>query len=334
MHRRMAAMTLLLVSVIFISGCTSGQTARRQAAEMPANSTPLSASASDYYEDDAPEAACTCPSSMRTCQDGFSATCENTCSSGECQRCVPTCLGHEACNSSWFCGEWQPCSGGNQSRACIDRSGCNSSDRQERRPCPDSCSSDADCPAEADCRRHICEGTPKSCRPYLIIPCCGDGICDTGEVCEPDCPVQPQPAQNQTNQPSQNQTSNQTNQTQPQTPTYFANVTIINVTYKLPDEFVEITNLGTGSADMDGWNLSDAPTASNKTNTFTFPAFVLGPGSVVRVHTANGTGSQTDIFWNRSCRTGNTFQCVWNDGGDTATLKNINGTASTFTYTV
>ena len=48
------------------------------------------------------------------------------------------------------------------------------------------------------------------------------------------------------------------------------------------DEYVEITNLGTGSVDLAGWVLKDI---SEGYPTFIFPSYVLQPGKSVRVYT-------------------------------------------------
>ncbi len=313
MHYRLFA--LLLVLIILVSGCISGQVAKRQAAEQPPNTTLYNMSAEDYGDDFTEETDCSCPSSIRMCPDGFNATCENECTNGTCSRCVPSCSGHERCNESWFCGEWQPCENGSQSRMCMDSSFCNKTVIAESRTCEtDRCSFNSDCPAESNCTRYFCEGSPKACKPYVIIPCCGDGVCDGGEDCISDCPTAPCDCSQLQCAPC-NQTS--------QTNTTFAhNISITNITYKMP-ESVEIWNFGNGSADMSNWTLSDNATTPH---TFTFPAFVLLPNSSVRVHTENGTDSMTDLYWNRRCYpgSGNSSGCVWNDGGDIATLKNRN----------
>jgi len=323
MHKRIIAL-LFIALVIFVSGCISGNTIKRQAAEPSDNATNISLA---DYEDNSPEAiACDCPDSFRTCGDGFNTTCENSCTNDTCSRCVPDCAGHSMCNESWFCGEWQPCSGSIQTRRCIDSSFCNKTAVIETRNCPDSCSSDADCPAEASCARYFCEGSPKGCKAYVVVPCCGDGRCEGDGDCISDCPPAPCNC-SQAQCPPCNGTQNATNATNP---SYVSNVSITNITYKMP-EFVEIWNLGNGSADMTNWTLRDNTTLSS--HIFTFPAFSLTPNVSVRVHTENGTDNTTDFFWGKNCRQGSTTGCIWNDDGDIATLKDINNnTISIYSY--
>ncbi len=316
MHNNAA--TLLIISVIFISvivvsGCLSGQTTKRQAAE-PADNLSLQATVDygeDVAEDVAEEQVCSCLDSVRTCPDGFSATCENECDNSTCQRCMPSCAGHEKCNESWFCGEWSSCSGGQQARRCIDSSFCNKTGMAEERACPDACMSDSDCPAEHDCMRYFCEGTPKSCVPYVDVSCPEQQSAPCDQTQCPQCPQCNETAQ-------QNQTQNTT--------AYYSNVSITNITYKAP-EFVEIWNLGNRSADITNWTLTD-----NSSHTYVFPVFLLQAGAQVKVHTESGTNNITDLFWGRNCP-GRSTQCIWNDGGDVATLRDRNGdAASAYSY--
>ena len=87
------------------------------------------------------------------------------------------------------------------------------------------------------------------------------------------------------------------------------------------DEYVLIKNVGLGALDMGGWKLSDLAN-----NTYTFPAFTLAPGAEVKVWVKTGADDAANLFWNRS-------SAVWNNGGDTATLRDAQGAiVSTFTY--
>lgn len=47
--------------------------------------------------------------------------------------------------------------------------------------------------------------------------------------------------------------------------------------------------------------------------------FHLKPGTSVTLHTGKGTNTATNLYWGRS-------SYVWNNTGDTATLKNAAGT--------
>ncbi len=74
------------------------------------------------------------------------------------------------------------------------------------------------------------------------------------------------------------------------------------------DEWVLIEGTGT---DITNWTLSDLAN-----HTYTFSEFVIN-GSVF-VHTGSGENNETDVFWGSGT-------AIWNNGGDTATLRNENG---------
>ena len=96
-------------------------------------------------------------------------------------------------------------------------------------------------------------------------------------------------------------------------------------------EFIEIRNTGGAGQSMKGWTVSDSAATSG--HTFTFSDFTLGQGSSVKVHTESGADNATDLFWDRKCNETIHVQCIWNDAGDTATLKNSIGiVASIFSY--
>ena len=59
---------------------------------------------------------------------------------------------------------------------------------------------------------------------------------------------------------------------------------------------------------------------------YTFPVFTLNAGASVQVWTGSGTNTSTDLYWG----SGN---AVWNNTGDTATLKDDTGTlVDEYTY--
>ena len=86
-------------------------------------------------------------------------------------------------------------------------------------------------------------------------------------------------------------------------------------------EFVELLNAGPAAVDLQGWRLRDAPTATNSTNEFTFPALLLEPGRRVVVW-SNGSADALGPSWSSS-----PSKAVWNDGGDAVTLFAPDGTA-------
>jgi hypothetical protein len=81
----------------------------------------------------------------------------------------------------------------------------------------------------------------------------------------------------------------------------------------LNEEWVEITNLGTGDVNLAGWTLEDG-----QNHTYKFPDFSLKAGAVAKIRTGDGNDTAADLFWNRS-------SSIWNNDGDTATLKDASG---------
>jgi len=60
---------------------------------------------------------------------------------------------------------------------------------------------------------------------------------------------------------------------------------------------------------------------------YKFPTFRLGAGKSVKVHTGKGANTLGNLYWRSS-------SYIWNNNGDTATLKRSNGTiASRCSYT-
>jgi|GEM_PF-2360767 len=87
-------------------------------------------------------------------------------------------------------------------------------------------------------------------------------------------------------------------------------------------EFVAVKNMTTLPVLMTGWKLNDA-----QSHSFTFPTgFTLAAGKTVRVHTGKGLNSSSDLY----ARSGS---FIWNNTGDTATVRNSFGSiASTCKY--
>jgi competence protein ComEC len=83
----------------------------------------------------------------------------------------------------------------------------------------------------------------------------------------------------------------------------------------LVDEYVVFENVGAADLDLGGWTVRDADGA-----TYTFPAGAsLAPGYRVTVHTGAGTDTSTDRYWDYG-------RAVWNNGGDTVTVRDGTGT--------
>jgi len=91
----------------------------------------------------------------------------------------------------------------------------------------------------------------------------------------------------------------------------------------LAEEWVCFENLGTASAFMAGWHVTDALGA---THTYTFPQFELPAGAHVRLHTGLGTNSAADLYWGYR-------SAVWNNDGDTVFLYDASWTlVDRYTY--
>ena len=82
----------------------------------------------------------------------------------------------------------------------------------------------------------------------------------------------------------------------------------------LQNEWVSVRNTGSAPVQLAGCTVSDAAN-----HVYTFPSFVLAAGATVTVHTGPGTNSATDLYWGLG-------SSVWNNTGDTATLKRPDGT--------
>jgi LysM repeat protein len=76
-------------------------------------------------------------------------------------------------------------------------------------------------------------------------------------------------------------------------------------------EVVIVRNRG-GRASLEGWTLSDA-----EGNTFVFPVLILFEGAEVRVHSAAGVSTPTDLYWGR-------MTPAWN-GGELIALRDATG---------
>lgn len=89
-------------------------------------------------------------------------------------------------------------------------------------------------------------------------------------------------------------------------------------------EWIEIINTDENPVELTGWTIEDS---SN--NMFVLPEFTLQPGTTVRIYSGAAytscTASQASLCWKASS--------IWNDSGDTATLKDSDGnTVSTYSY--
>ncbi len=110
-------------------------------------------------------------------------------------------------------------------------------------------------------------------------------------------------------------------------PSGLRNVRIASIVYnpvgpEWSGENVTIRNDTATSVDLSGWTLGD-----RAGHTYVLPAGTgLGGGHEVRVWTGPGTNSASDLFMGRRA-------AIWNNTGDTATLRNSAGTSiATYAY--
>lgn len=75
-------------------------------------------------------------------------------------------------------------------------------------------------------------------------------------------------------------------------------------------EWARLRNNTSKSIQLKGWTVRD-----KSGHVYTFGSFTLGSGKTVYLHTGKGTNNSTNRYWD----SGN---YIWNNDGDTATLKN------------
>jgi hypothetical protein len=78
-------------------------------------------------------------------------------------------------------------------------------------------------------------------------------------------------------------------------------------------EWVELQNTSGSKISLKGWTVRD--TAGH---VFTFKGYTIKAHGTVTIHTGKGSGTQTNRYWGRSWY-------VWNNTGDTATLRDNHG---------
>ena len=81
----------------------------------------------------------------------------------------------------------------------------------------------------------------------------------------------------------------------------------------LNGEYFTVTNTGSVTQNIKGFTVRDP-----KNHVYTFTSFNLGAHKSVRVHTGKGTNTATNRYWGQG-------SMVWNNTGDTATMKNASG---------
>ncbi|MFF1777930.1 lamin tail domain-containing protein [Streptomyces virginiae] len=81
----------------------------------------------------------------------------------------------------------------------------------------------------------------------------------------------------------------------------------------LNSEWVEITNTTRDGINLRGWTLRD-----RDGNRYRFDNVRIAPRATIRIHTGNGRDTRTDLFQDRR-------NYVWDNGSDTATLRDDRG---------
>lgn len=79
-------------------------------------------------------------------------------------------------------------------------------------------------------------------------------------------------------------------------------------------EWIEIANRGTSPVDLTGYTLKD-----EANHIYTFGPFQLSPEATVRLLSGQGQDSEGELYW------GFVGQSVWNNGGDSAYLRDPQG---------
>jgi micrococcal nuclease len=89
----------------------------------------------------------------------------------------------------------------------------------------------------------------------------------------------------------------------------------------LNDEYVTFENTGQEAVELTDWTVSD-----EATHEYEFPEFTLEAGASVTLYTGDGADTDSELYWGES-------GAVWNNGGDTVTLKHDSGeTVDTYAY--
>jgi hypothetical protein len=78
-------------------------------------------------------------------------------------------------------------------------------------------------------------------------------------------------------------------------------------------EYVVLKNTTNKALDLEGWILRDETGYK-----YVFGDVTLKPGKKITIRSGQGTDTTTNLYWGRR-------QYVWNNDGDTATLRNVNG---------
>jgi competence protein ComEC len=82
----------------------------------------------------------------------------------------------------------------------------------------------------------------------------------------------------------------------------------------LNDEYLVLENAGDDRIDLSGWTVSD-----ESGEAYTVPAGItLAPGETITIRSGAGTDTDTELYWDAG-------RPIWNNGGDTVTVRNAEG---------
>ena len=81
----------------------------------------------------------------------------------------------------------------------------------------------------------------------------------------------------------------------------------------LNDEYVTLTNRGDAPVSLSGWTVTD-----EAGKTYEFGDVTLEAGASVTLHSGRGDDTASDVYWGRD-------SAVWNNGGDTVTVRDSDG---------
>lgn len=79
-------------------------------------------------------------------------------------------------------------------------------------------------------------------------------------------------------------------------------------------EWVEIVNEGSAAVNLEDYSIKD-----EANHIYTFPDFTLQPGAKVRLYSGQGQDDASSLYW------GLVGEAVWNNGGDSAFLRDNEG---------
>lgn len=196
---------LVLILIALISGCIqtgeiirdSGETNETQTVlnetqpalnETNETQSQLILNESETEETD-PCEGIVCEDSIKTCRDGFNATCSNTCTNGSCSTCTPDCSGHnpihiDLCNGLDCSDSVTACPDGFEAsckNTCSYDTGCSS--------CTPDCSEHQMQETQDLCEGVSCENSVTTCPDSFNATCSNTCNPETGScsTCTPDC---------------------------------------------------------------------------------------------------------------------------------------------------